>query len=168
MAVTAAASVVGGCGWYHDRAPLDRVRTRSDAGYDATTASRACDPRGVKGAGVGQAEQMTESGGHRIGDVRLPRGASGQQPRYHGPDLFLFRATVAGHRFLDRRGTIFDDGQSGDSEGREDDPARVGKLERRTRADAVKRRLDGGFRWDVLGDNREDGRVKARQSFRQR
>ena len=142
---------------------------QSDAGDEATSAPRAFDSRCLKGAGVGHTEKMTECGGDGIGDVRFPgRAGSCQQPRNHRLDLFLLRATVAGHRFLDRRRTVFDDPQPGNSEGGEDDPARVGELERRARTDTVKRSLDGGFRWDMLGDNGENYGVQSRQPFRER
>jgi hypothetical protein len=44
----------------------------------------------------------------------------------------------------------------------------VGELQSRTRADAVKRRFDGGFRRGVLDDDGEDRFVQAREAFGQR
>jgi hypothetical protein len=123
----------------------------------------------VKRIGVAGPEEMTQSGRDGIGDIRPPwRAPSAQEPGDHGFDLFLFRAAAARHGFLDGRRSVFEHPQPRNPQCRENDSASVGELQRRARADAVKRRLDGGLRGSVLRDDGQDLRVQAREALRER
>ena len=68
---------------------------------------------------------------------------------------------------LDRRRSVLDDPQARNAEGREDDAARVGELERRARADAVersfRRRLPTAACWATIRTYR---RVRRAESLR--
>jgi hypothetical protein len=112
---------------------------------------------------------MTQSGRDGIGDIRPPRRPpSAEEPGDHGFDLVLFRAAAARHGFLDGRRSVFEYPQPRNAQCREDDSASVGELQCRARADAVKRRLDGGLRGSVLPDDEQDLGVQAREAFRKR
>jgi hypothetical protein len=107
---------------------------------------------------------MADRGCDGIRDVGPPGRASAcHEPGHHGLDLFLLGATVSGHRLLDRRRAVLENPQARNPEDRENHPARMGELERRSRAGAMERRLDRCFRRCMLLDDGRDPRVQARK-----
>ena len=107
---------------------------------------------------------MAEGGRDGIRDVGPPRRASScHEPGDHPLDLFLFGPPVSCHGLLDCRWAVLKNPQARNPEYRENHAARVGKLERRSRADTVERRLDRCFRRCMLLDDGRHPCVQARE-----
>ncbi len=114
-------------------------------------------------------EEMADGRRYGIRDVGSPgRASSRNEPGDHRLDLFLLGATVSGHRLLDRRRTVLEDPQTRNPEDRENHPTGVGKLKGRSRAHAVERRLNRGFRGCMLLNDGRDPDVQPREPIRHR